>query len=189
MNFPSLVFSGKYDRSNIYSTILFVPRNRVPLHLQNYLFDQVPLQREPQKKQRRGMKNFLTNCLNHLYNVEEVMEAWISIALMETLGCWNSRRRKLSPSWSGSCSKGKQCWSSASFSAPAVMLSCGWLGLRTSFLALEVTAWKVLHCRIYYLLFKFLSALFRAWCCRSVSKTWVPIILLSWAWSGMSRTA
>lgn len=157
-------------------------------HYQNDLLGQVPLQREPQKKRRRGMKNFLTNYLNHLYNVEEVMEAWISMALVETLRCWNSRRRNLSPSWSGSCSKEKQCWSSANFCAPAVMLTCSWLGLRASFLALEVTVWKVLHFRIYYLLFNFLSALFGAWCCGIVSKTWVPINLLSCAWPGMSRT-
>lgn len=56
------------------------------------------------------------------------------------------------PILTGSCSKEKQCWSSANFCAPAVMLSCIWLGLGTSFLALEVTGWKVLNFRISYCL-------------------------------------
>lgn len=87
MGFYSLVFFGKYGHSNVYSTILFVPRNRVLLHLQNYLFYMVPLQREPQKKQIKGMKNVLANRPKHLYNVEEIMEAWISVTLMNNLGC------------------------------------------------------------------------------------------------------
>lgn len=42
---------------------------------------------------------FLSGCLSHFYNIEEFAEAWISTALMETLGGSNSRRRNLSASW------------------------------------------------------------------------------------------
>lgn len=111
------------------------------------------------------MKTSLTSCLNHIYNVEKFAEAWISPALMEALGCWNSRRRNLFPSWK------KTVLVFRKFLCPCNNTD---LQLAWSQCFLPTLGVNCLHFRIYCLLFKFLRTLFRPWCCWSFSTTCHP---------------